>query len=215
MSQFFYQAIIFDCDGVLVDTERLSHLAWQTKLAERGLHFSFAELHQYFTGFTTQANLKKAEALFGIALPDDFSAQVKEMFWQKINEDLPVIPFVEETLKRINLPKAAATNALRKELDFKLKKTGLDRYFEHTVCCEDVFSPKPSPDIYLEAARRLGIAPRDCAVVEDSVAGVQAGVAADMTVFGFCRETDPASLLAAGATNCFGEMTGLPDLLAC
>ena len=208
-----FDAIIFDCDGVLVDTETLANMTWQDKLAEHGLFLSLQELHHYFTGYTTELNLAKATELLGRPLPTDFIDQIRELFWQKISLDLPLIPYVEDALNQIQLPKATATNAKREELNFKLERSGLDRFFSHRLCVEDVSNPKPAPDIYQLAATKLGSSPQNCAVVEDSIAGIKAGVAAGMTVFGYCKDTPHDKQKEAGAFKCFDDMRELPDLI--
>ncbi len=208
-----FQAVIFDCDGVLVDTEAISHWSWQQALRGEGLECSLADLHTHFTGYTAEINLRLAETWCGRPLPADFTSRVRSLFWQRIRDHLPLIPGIEAVLAGLTLPLASATNAQRYELDFKLQRTGLGRYFRHTVCVDDVALPKPAPDLYLLAAQRLGVDPRRCAVVEDSPAGIQAGVAAGMTVFGFCRDMDEARQREFGAHACFADMGELLPLL--
>lgn len=213
MTRPSFQAVIFDCDGVLVDTEMMSHWSWQQSLRAEGLERPLADFHAHFTGYTAEVNLALAEAWLGRPLPRDFPDRVRALFRQRIQEDLPVIPGVEAVLAALDLPLATATNAQRAELDFKLQKTGLGRFFRHTVCVEDVANPKPAPDLYLLAAERLGVDPRHCAVIEDSPAGIRAGVAAGMTVFGFARDMDPDRQREAGATRSFDDMRDLATLL--
>jgi HAD superfamily hydrolase (TIGR01509 family) len=209
-----FQAVIFDCDGVLVDTEMISHWSWQQALRSVGLERSLEDFHVHFTGHATEVNLVMAETWFGRPLPPGFTSRVHDLFWQRIQADLPLIPGVETVLASLALPLATATNARRAELEFKLLKTGLGRYFQHTVCVDDVPHPKPAPDLYRLAAEQLGVDPQRCAVVEDSPAGIQAGVAAGMTVFSFCRDMDEARQRAAGAHHCFDDMGKLLALLS-
>jgi len=210
-----FEAVIFDCDGVLVDTESISNRAWQIKLAETGVHLSLQQLQELLTGKTTQANLDDLSTLLGRPLSEDFSTQVNRLFRAKINQHLPLIPGIESALQNLPQPKATATNAKRRELDFKLARSGLKPYFEFTICCEDVAFPKPNPEMYLRAAKALKVANQRCLVIEDSIAGIQAGVAAGMTVFGYCRDTDKQGQMEAGARQCFTNMEMLPSLVLC
>ncbi len=213
MASYPYQAVIFDCDGVLVDTEKLSNQAWQENLAPQGLHLSHQELHHHFTGYTTEANMEKAEELLGRPLPEGFLSKVRDHFWRHVNQHLPLIPGVEQALEAIPVPKATATNAHRRELDLKLNKSKLGRFFLHSVCVDEVQKPKPAPEIYLRAASLLKVEPSACAVVEDSPAGIQAAAAAGMRVYGFCRDMEAEKQVRAGAHFTFDDMRELPALL--
>ena len=215
MAQPVFEAIIFDCDGVLVDTERLTNRIWQRKLGSLGLHLQDHELHHHFTGHTTEANLLRASELLGGPLPDDFHPAMRDEFWEEINRDLPLIPHVIELLEALLpvVPMAMATNAARQDMAFKLERTGMDRYFSHTVCVDDVSRPKPAPDIYLFAADKLQIEPARCAVIEDSPAGIQAAVEAGMQVFAYSADMIAEKQKAAGALLTFDDMRQLLPLL--
>ncbi|ABC27723.1 predicted phosphatase/phosphohexomutase [Hahella chejuensis KCTC 2396] len=214
MQKYMYDAVIFDCDGVLVDTERLTNEVFMSLLAEQGLHLTHMEMHTHFTGQTTEVNLVTAATLLGRALPEDTHHRLRAGFWEAMHTGLTTVPFVEETLQAIRLPKAMATNALREDMDFKLSQTGLHAYFDHCFCVEDVENPKPAPDIYLRAASALGAAPERCVVVEDSTAGITAAVAAGMTVYAYSADMDAEKQKAAGAALCFHDMRELVHLLS-
>lgn len=208
-----YKAILFDCDGVIVDTENLSNDLLRTMLKKLGLELDDQTLHDKFTGFTNQENLQNAEAMLGKALPDDFDSIYRQKFQALMEEELAPITGVVELLNKITVPIAMATNARRQEMNYKLNKIQLAERFSTRFCVEDVAKGKPSPELYLTAAQALSTEPKDCIVIEDSVAGIRAGRAAGMRVFAF-SESVPAELqLAAGATEVFNSMKELEGLL--
>ena len=210
---YSYKAVLFDCDGVIVDTENLSNDLLRAMLKEQGLELDDQTLHDKFTGFTNQENLRNAEAMLGKALPANFDADYREKFQALMEAQLEPIHGVPELLRKIQTPIAMATNARRQEMNFKLNKIDLAERFSTRFCVEDVEQGKPAPDLYLKAAKAVGVAPEDCIVIEDSVAGIRAGRAAGMRVFAF-SETVPADLqLAAGATEVFDNMKQLEALL--
>ncbi|MBR7887894.1 HAD family phosphatase [Marinomonas sp. A79] len=210
---YSYKAIIFDCDGVIVDTETLSNRILKSLLIEQGLHLDDKTLHAQFTGFTNQENLANAEKLLGRALPVDFDANYRQQFHNAINNKLTPIKGVLQLLEKIQVPIAMATNARREEMEFKLHKIQLSQRFATRFCVEDVKNGKPAPDLYLKAAAALSVLPKDCLVIEDSVAGIGAGRAAGMKVLAFSESVDKAIQLTAGASECFDSMAELETLL--
>ena len=208
-----YQAILFDCDGVIIDTEVLSTQLLQQALSELGLVLSNQEMQQHFAGFTNVRNLQTAQTMLGKALPTDFAAGIKQRFHQAIEHTLEPIAGVLPLLDKIIVPIAMATNARREEMEFKLHKVQLAQRFNIRFCVDDVEHPKPAPDLYLKAANALAVAPEHCLVIEDSLAGIQAGAAAGMRVLAYCKDIDPQAQLKAGAIACFTSMEELAALL--
>ncbi|TBR44976.1 HAD family phosphatase [Marinomonas agarivorans] len=208
-----FKAVIFDCDGVIVDTETINNQILKQKLAEHGLTLSALEMHQKFSGLTAEENRKTAEALIGKSLPDSFITELRAEFHRRINEHLEPIKDIPELISRINTPIAMATNAHRPAMDFKLNKIGLIDQFKQRFCIDDVPNPKPHPDLYLLAANALNTAPQDCLVIEDSTAGITAGVKAGMTVYGFCECSDQESQIQAGASKSFPTIRQLIEHL--
>lgn len=208
-----YKAIIFDCDGVIVDTESVSNAIFKTMLSECGLELDDDTLHSQFTGFTNKQNLVHAEKLLGKPLPKNFDADYRQRFYDAMEQDLQPIDGVLSLLSKITVPIAMATNARREEMDYKLHKIQLADRFSTRFCVEDVEHGKPAPDLYLKAAAALVIDPKDCLVIEDSVAGITAGRAAGMRVLAFSETLDAGMQLAAGATECFKTMKELEGLL--
>ncbi|MEP0072107.1 MAG: HAD family phosphatase [Marinomonas sp.] len=208
-----YKAIIFDCDGVIVDTETMSNNIYTSMLREQGLDIDKKTLLEQFTGFTNQETMRNAEKLLGRALPENFDQEYRKQFHQMIMTQLEPITGVRELLQKIPTPIAMATNARRLEMDLKLNKIQLADTFSVRFCVEDVKHGKPAPDLYLKAAQALNVAPEDCIVIEDSVTGIKAGCAAGMKVFAYSAEMDQETQTAAGATACFDSMSDLEILL--
>jgi HAD superfamily hydrolase (TIGR01509 family) len=210
---YSYKAIIFDCDGVIVDTETISNEIFTAMLHEQGLDIDEKTLLEQFTGFTNQETLKNAEKLLGRTLPENFDHEYRQKFSNRIMNKLEPISGVRELLKKIPCPIAMATNARRLEMDLKLNKIELSEVFSTRFCVEDVEQGKPAPDLYLKAAQALNVDPKDCLVIEDSVAGIRAGCAAGMRVLAYSGEINKEMQAAAGATACFDSMKDLEVLL--
>ncbi len=208
-----FDAVIFDCDGVLVDTEHMINKLWQTMLSEIGLALTDDEMLFHFSGKSLPDNITTAVALLGEPLPNHFRNAMSERGQKLMETDLERVPFIEDTLNSIQLPKAVGTNSFSDSLDFKLNRANLTHHFNAFVCIDHVKSPKPAPDIYLLAAQKLGVNPDKCAVIEDSPIGVRAGVAAGMTVFGYAATMNKEEQKQAGAAVCFEDMRELPGLL--
>ena len=212
--------IIFDCDGVLIDSEEISMAVDRRLLAENGVHLSEGEMHQRFVGKTFAAMIKEVEALSGRVMPPDLEARKDVIMLEAYARELKPIAGVPLMLDAIALPKSIGTNGPRARALQALRIVGIDRHFgERMTTFEDVVHGKPAPDIYLLAAKRAGFAPHDCAVVEDSVTGVAAAVAAGCVTFGFTgsqvhRSEHALKLVELGAHVVFDDMAKLPGLLA-
>lgn len=211
--------IIFDCDGVLIDSEEISMRTDQTLLAECGVHISESEMHRRFVGKTFQAMIVEIEAERGITLPADLEARKDDVMVEAYTRDLKAIAGVAEALKAIALPKSIGTNGPRTRALLALHVTGLKSYFEERLTTfEDVERGKPFPDVYLLAAERAGFLPDECIVVEDSLTGVTAAVAAGCYTLGFTgahlHRTEHALQLAElGAAQVFDDMVDLPAII--
>ncbi|MEM9300540.1 MAG: HAD family phosphatase [Pseudomonadota bacterium] len=197
-----FDAVIFDCDGVLLDTERCINGSWQQVLAEYGVELPYDEVFRQFGGFTIEDNRARARQLLGDAAGEQAFDEAGVLIRRRFEAGVPLIPEAEAVLDALGVPVAVATNAPRSELERKLRHSGLAGRFGHTVASTDVTRGKPAPDVYLRAAELLAVAPERCAVVEDSTTGILAGVAAGMTVFGFCRDVPSDQQRAAGAVHC-------------
>ena len=203
-----YDAIIFDCDGVLVDSEILGLDDCAAYLKGHGLDWTPADLVRLFTGLRDDVFSARLTEAYRQANdrepPDDFFDGLVEQR-RKRREELQQVAGAEETLRKITRPKAVASSSRAVFLESKLKRTGLwELVAPHVYSGEAVANGKPAPDIFLYAAERLGAEPGRCLVIEDSANGVLAARAAGMTVCGFlggghCFEGHGARLEAAGA----------------
>lgn len=206
-------ALIFDCDGVLVDSETIVMRVEKDLLADVGLEFEAAEYATRFTGLSYDdyfaALDAERRARTGESLPRDLYERIKDASVVAMERDLEAVPGIAELVTVVSAPTAVASSSFPASLDMKLKKTGLyDRFTPHIYSTKLVPNGKPAPDIFLYAAERLGIAPADCVVVEDSVNGIRAARAAGMTAWGFtgAGHADPGlaeRLTAAGAKTVF------------
>lgn len=223
-------AIIFDCDGVLIDSEALLEkvdLAYFDKL---GLGFSKDEYHDKFTGSTYADNLRviaeRHMEVHGHPVHDTVAEDLTKLRTEMLENELKAIEGAVEFLEILSLKKAVASNTTQNEwLERKLERAGLRHYFDiHVYAAENVARGKPHPDLYLFAAEKLGVEPENCMVIEDSARGVEAGVAAGMTVVGFSGSSHlnhsehEKKLLAGGAQHVFENMNDfsafVQDLMA-
>ncbi|MCK8784701.1 HAD-IA family hydrolase [Roseomonas sp. NAR14] len=208
-------AVLFDCDGVLADSEGLVNRLVAEELTGRGWAMDGNEARRLFLGLALPEMIPIVEARTG-ALPPDWGAALGGRIARALLERVEPMPGAPEAVRAVvmaGLPAAVASNSSRAELAAKMARLGLGPCFGPRVFSfEDVPAPKPAPDLYRAAAAACGAPPGRCVVVEDSVVGVRAGVAAGCRVLGLAAETPAAALRAAGA-EVFGSMRELPGLL--
>ncbi|MCE2658334.1 MAG: HAD family hydrolase [Rubrivivax sp.] len=204
------ELVIFDCDGVLVDSERLSHEVLQAMLAEHGLSLTLAQTFERFMGSSSERCRDRVADLLGPAMPDDFMRRFGVRSVEAFAGSLLPVPGVAAVLDALASPFCVASNGPHEKMRFTLGHTGLLPRFEGRLfSADDVSRPKPAPDLFLHAAQTLGAAPQGCVVVEDSPTGVAAARAAGMTVFGYAAMGQGATLRAAGAAAVFDRMSEL------
>ena len=178
--------VVFDCDGVLIDSEKISMAVDRALLAENGIHLSEAEMYLRFVGPTFEDMVAELEREHKKTLPPDLAARKDVMMLEHYRRDLKPVPGVIPMLRRLALPKSIGTNGPRDRALEALRITGLAPFFgERLTTYEDVKYPKPAPDVYRLAASRAGFAPSHCLVVEDSVTGATSALAAGCQVIGF------------------------------
>ncbi len=201
-----YDAIIFDCDGVLVDSEPLANRVLSTVLAECGITMSPSECRRMFVGLNPPGVAARLEERTGVRLPPDVVAGMSARFMVELErEGLAPIPGAASLLGSLRVPLAAGSNSPIDELRLKLRLSGLDRLIgRHAYSGHALGRSKPDPGVYLHAAAQLGVPADACVVVEDTPTGVRAGVNARMTVIGFtgahADDADAGGLTGAGAT---------------
>lgn len=206
--------LIFDCDGVLIDSERITNRVFAQMLGELGLTISEECMAEQFVGRSAAESVRRAEQLLGRALPVDFEERYGEHSRAVLAREVTLMPGVADMLEAIEFPSAIASNGLRVKMEITLRATGLlPRFDGRWFCIDDVARGKPAPDLYQQAARAFDTQPARCVVVEDSPTGIAAGVAAGMTVIGYAAHTPAERLLAAGAWFVFDDMGNLPALL--
>ncbi|MFE0703975.1 HAD family hydrolase [Streptomyces sp. NPDC058872] len=211
-----YDVVIFDNDGVLVDSEPISNRLLAAYLTELGHPTTFEESVRDFMGSAMHRIHDLVEERSGQRLPVDFDAVFHARVFAAFERELEAVDGAEAVLKELaaaGVPYCVASSGSHERIRVGHRKTGLDGCFrEGTVfSAEDVGRGKPAPDLFLHAAARMGVAPERCVVVEDSALGVRAAVAAGMDAYGFTAMT-PASKLT-GAKGFFSRMTELPATL--
>lgn len=207
--------VIFDCDGVLVDSERLTHQVVVDMLAEHGVALPFEEAVDRFIGMSMANGLAQLKALLGGELPTDFLPEMGRRTRAAFRAGLTSVPGVEAVLDGLRRPYCVASNGNHAKVNFTLGHTGLlPRFAGRIFTADDVQHPKPAPDLFLLAARSLGAAPERTTVVEDTPTGVTAAKAAGMRAIGFAAMTPAGRLQAAGADAIAHDMASVARLLA-
>jgi HAD superfamily hydrolase (TIGR01509 family) len=203
--------VIFDCDGVLVDSEPIANRVLAEALTGIGVPMTAEESTTAFMGRSWSVVVEVVEERLGRAVPSELRPRYLDLVFAAFERELQPVPGIAAALDRIALPWCVASSSSHEKMRFTLGHTGLLERFEGRLfSATDVTQGKPAPDLFLHAAARMGWAPKECAVVEDSPAGVQAALAAGMTALGYAGRTDPA--LLAGA-RIFTRMAELPALL--
>lgn len=210
-----FELVIFDCDGVLVDSEILCHQVLMQMIAEHGVVLTLEEALGHFMGTSNESCLAAVAAVVGRPMPENFMAQFAERTIAAFGESLMPVAGIEQVLQSLLLPFCVASNGPRDKMRFTLGHTGLLPHFDGRMfSAQDVQRPKPAPDLFLHAARSCGVDASKCVVVEDSPTGVKAARAAGMTVIGYAAMGHADKLLTAGAHAVFRAMEDLPSLLA-
>ncbi|MGO8917328.1 MAG: HAD family hydrolase [Stellaceae bacterium] len=212
--------LIFDCDGVLVDSELIACQAVAAALAAVGPALSAASVAERFVGISNKDMYAALERERGAPLPASFDAEMNRLAAERFARELAPMPGLDAALPLLAQRKCVASSSTPAMLARKLDWAGLTAWFDGAVfSAAEVARGKPAPDIFLQAAERMATAPARALVIEDSAPGVVAAKAAGMTVFGFsggshCRAGHAERLAAAGADLIFSQMSALPALVA-
>jgi HAD superfamily hydrolase (TIGR01509 family) len=209
--------VIFDCDGVLVDSEVISNGVLARMLSAEGLPTTLAEARRDYQGLLLGEVFERAREKLGRALAQDLSSRFERERAESFRRELEPVPGAAEVVERVRAAGVDACVASQGKLEktrLSLDITGLRRLFPERALFSawSVARGKPYPDLFLHAAAEMGALPADCVVVEDTPSGVMAGVSAGMRVFGYAADSDEQALRQAGA-EVFGSMAELPALL--
>jgi HAD superfamily hydrolase (TIGR01509 family) len=206
--------VIFDCDGVLVDSEHLTHRVLHEMLLAQDVDITYDDTILLFMGSSSVAFLEKVSGLCGGQVPPDFLERFRTGMAVAFAESLTAVNGIEELLSVLPMDYCVASNGRHAKMRLTLGKTGLLPRFENRIfSAEDVAHPKPAPDLFLHAAKTLGVAPAHCLVIEDSPTGVRGARAAGMRVLGYVAMASADALLEAGAHEVFDDMADVPRLL--
>lgn len=207
------ELVIFDCDGVLVDSERIAVRIDVEVLAELGWPLTRDEVIERFLGRTHEYMLGEIEAHLGRSLAAEWE-RFEQRYLAAIEAELKAVDGIEDVLDALPVPTCVASSGSHEKMRRTLGRTGLYERFDGRIfSATEVASGKPAPDLFLHAAARMGVRPEACAVVEDSHHGVAAARAAGMRAFGYAGGVTPADWLAGPGTVVFDDMRELPGLL--
>jgi HAD superfamily hydrolase (TIGR01509 family) len=206
--------MIFDCDGVLVDSEPLSCRIDAEVLTECGVPYTAEDVARDFTGVSIKDQITRIEMERGIRLPDDFTERLNRTLFQRFETDLKPIDGVRDAILSLPFPRCVASSSTPERIALSLRITGLADLFDNIFSSTQVARGKPAPDLFLHAASRMNAHPEECLVIEDSIAGVQAARAAGMRVIGFvggshCGPEHGEKLRRAGAPIIIERMSDL------
>ncbi|MEP2470524.1 HAD family phosphatase [Roseobacter sp.] len=207
--------VIFDCDGVLVDSEAMTLAIMRNSFAQHGLDLTTAQADSLFVGGTMRTAMQTARKM-GAVLPDDWVEQVYEEIYAALAAGVELVPGIVSVLDALDaagIRYGVGSNGRHEKMEITLNRTGLmDRLQGRVFSRQDVAHPKPAPDLYLHVAAQLGVPASRAVVVEDSPTGAQAAKAAGMVCFGFTAETHPDRMTPI-CDAVFDRMDVLPGLL--
>jgi HAD superfamily hydrolase (TIGR01509 family) len=215
-----FEAVLFDCDGVLVDSEAITCGALRDMLDENGWRLSLAECMAHFVGHTVRSRADLIESHTGKPLTDAFMDEFYRRRNIRLENDITAIDGIHEAVRHVHERCdgriAVASGADRYKVEMMLHKVGLHHFFEgHIFSGHETPRSKPFPDVYLAAAAHLQVNPARCLVVEDTTVGIAAGVAAGATVWAYAPPPARTDVLKqAGAAHVFVHMNQLPKLFS-
>lgn len=213
--------VIFDCDGVLVDSEPISMSVLVEVIEAAGGHIGEDEAYDRFLGRSMASICKILSAEFGLDITADHLETMRRRLYARFEAELQPIPGVKAAIRALACEKCVASSSQLERVRLSLTVTGLiDDLSDHIFSSSMVTHGKPAPDLFLHAARTMAFKPEDCLVIEDSLAGISAAKAAGMRVFGFvggshaARPSHLAAMRGLEPNLIFDDMKALPDLVA-
>jgi HAD superfamily hydrolase (TIGR01509 family) len=205
--------VIFDCDGVLVDSDRISLRIQAERISALGIDMTYENCVAEFLGLGMPATLQRLSQRLGEPVPANWITELDVAVKEAFERELKPVPGVSAALDAIELPTCVASSGSHEKMRLTLGLTGLyDRFAGRIFSADEVQRGKPAPDLFQHAAASMGASPEECVVVEDSPLGVTAAKAAGMHVLGYAATTPPEDL--AGADALFAAMADLPSLVA-
>ncbi|MGW1988805.1 HAD family hydrolase [Embleya sp. NPDC001921] len=214
MTQTGFDLVIFDCDGVLVDSERIAVRVDARVLGALGCAFTEEEIVEHFVGCSRERHTALVEERLGRRLDPNWHQEFRHLYRAAFDAELTAVDGIFTALEQIPGPRCVASNGPRGGVERNLKLVGLHGHFEGRVfSADDVAEGKPAPDLFLHAAREMGADPARCVVIEDSAYGVRAARAAGMRAFGYVGGLTRADRLADSGAVLFDDMRALPDML--
>ena len=208
-----YKCVIFDCDGVLVDSESISNRVMVEMANENGASIDIDYAYRNFKGNAFKTCLIQVEALIQKPLPTTFETEFRQRSFEAFQKEIKPIEGVKDVLEQLQIPFCVASSGPENKIRLNLELTGLDSFFKNNVfSCFEIKKWKPEPDIFLHAAKIMGFKPSECVVIEDSLLGVEAANRGGFDVFGFTAQ-DYKNELKHEATLTFKSMNQLLDLI--
>lgn len=195
-----YKCIIFDCDGVLVDSEPISHQVLVELANSYGANITYEYAHEKFAGTFLSYVVSHIEGLIGKKVPDNFESEYRRISFERFGQSIQPIPGIKELLNRIKIPVCVASNGPLNKMKLNLEHTGLLHFFEgHMFSAYQINSWKPNPELFLHAAKTMKFLPNECLVIEDSLSGVKAAISGGFEVFALGNDENYEALQKAGA----------------
>lgn len=208
------ECIIFDCDGVLVDTETIMISVLLEMAAIPGAQIDIEEAVKLFSGRQILETIKMLEEIAGTPFPEDFEQHFRQRAYDEFKRKVKPVEGVVDLLRTISVPYCVASSGPREKIELNLKLTGILPFFDaaRIFSSYEIGSWKPDPGIFLHAASKMNFLPSQCIVIEDSLAGVEAGVRGGFRVFALTNGHNKEELAERGAIV-FNKMSELPQLL--
>jgi len=205
------ELVIFDCDGVLVDSEMISARVFGEVIRRAGVQMTTEEVHKEFKGGSMAMSLAYIEEKLGVPAPFDIEAAYRKASFDAYEKEMEAVPGIEDFIKSLKIPYCVGSNAPQNKIKLNLELTGLAIYFKpsETFSAYDFQKWKPDPTMFLEAAKSFNISPDKCIVIGDSIADVGAAVSAGMTCYAYAPHGDMEGLADAGGIV-ISSMSELP-----
>lgn len=208
-----YKCIIFDCDGVLVDSESIAIGIMVQMAKELGAKLQFEDAVFSLKGKSFKYCLGLIQELTGSKIPDDFEKEYRHKTFEAFENEIKPVEGIKSVLENLTIPFCTASSGPRNKIQLNLEVTGLLSFFEGNIfSCYTIQKWKPEPDVFLWAAKTMGFKPEECLVIEDSVPSVKAALAGGFDVFGYTAQDDNNELEDL-ATKTFNSMSRLLDMI--